>query len=78
MMVVPGKSVECSAKIAMTALCSDRATMGLLPDHRPRRFIMLATTTSRILNARNRFRQQTFGRMPANKPNVVEAKRLYG
>jgi hypothetical protein len=32
MMVLPEMSVECPAKIAMTALHSGLVTMGLLPD----------------------------------------------
>jgi hypothetical protein len=47
MMVLLRKSVECSAKIAMTALRNRRETMGLLPDHDlPQRI---------FLNARDRW-----------------------
>jgi hypothetical protein len=41
MMVLLGKSVECSAKIAMTTLRRGRGAMCLLPIHDPPRLIFL-------------------------------------
>jgi hypothetical protein len=42
-MVLLCTRVECSAKIAMTALRSGLATMRLLPDHDPLRLIFLGS-----------------------------------
>jgi hypothetical protein len=50
MMVLPGNSVECSGKIAMTALPAWSAAMGLLPERDPARFIILGA----ILGARGK------------------------
>jgi hypothetical protein len=47
-MVLLCNAVECFAKIAMTALHSDRATMCLLPDRDPLRLIILETRSARI------------------------------
>jgi hypothetical protein len=47
-MVLLCNAVECSAKIAMTALLRCRATMGLLPDHDPLRLIILAHAACEI------------------------------
>jgi hypothetical protein len=44
MMVLRGKAVECSAKIAMTALLNGSAAMGLLPNHDLARRIYLAVS----------------------------------
>jgi hypothetical protein len=44
MMVLLWKSVECSAKIAMTALLTGFAAMVLLPDRDPPRRIFLEAT----------------------------------
>jgi hypothetical protein len=45
MMVLSGMPVECSAKIAMSALRSSAATMGLLPNHVLARRIFLEVRT---------------------------------
>jgi hypothetical protein len=42
MMVLPAMSVECSAKIEMTALLAGSGTMCLLPNHDLARLIFLA------------------------------------
>jgi hypothetical protein len=50
MMVLLGKSVECFAKIAMTALLSGPSAMGLLPNHDLPRRIFLDARGGQIVN----------------------------
>jgi hypothetical protein len=49
-MVLLCDAVECSAKIAMTALHGGGVTMGLLPDHDRLRLIILGRITYEIVN----------------------------
>jgi hypothetical protein len=51
MMVLLSKAVECSAKIAMTALPSRGAAMRLLPEHDLRRRIFLDADAARICSS---------------------------
>jgi len=51
MMVLLSKGVECSAKIAMTALPSRSAAMGLLPEHDWPRCIFLGAHAARICSS---------------------------
>jgi hypothetical protein len=50
MMVLPEISVECSAKIAMTALLNGAWAMGLLPNHVPPRLIFLDARDCAFVN----------------------------